>query len=67
VKIRGKIECSFKPDDKLLATLIFFAHQPEASAEGTAMDIHDGMFDGRADLVPLELMIRTRPMLPDRM
>jgi hypothetical protein len=47
VKIRGKIECSFKPDDKVLATLIFFEHQPEASAEGTAMDIHDGMFDGR--------------------
>jgi hypothetical protein len=47
VKIRGKIECFFKPDDKVLATLIFFEHQPEASGEEAAMDIHDGTFDGR--------------------
>ncbi len=47
VKIRGKIECFFKPDDKVLATLIFFEHQPEASGEETAMDIRDGTFDGR--------------------
>jgi hypothetical protein len=47
VKIRGKIECFFKPDDKVLATLIFFEHQPEVSGEETAMDIHDATFDGR--------------------
>jgi hypothetical protein len=47
VEIRGKIECSFKPNDKVLATLIFFEHQPEASGEETAMDIHNGTFDGR--------------------
>jgi hypothetical protein len=47
VQIRGKIECSFKPDDKVLTTLIFFDHQPEASGEETAIDIHGGTFDGR--------------------
>jgi hypothetical protein len=47
VEIRGKIECSFKPDDKVLATLIFVDRQPEASGEETAIDIHDGTFGGR--------------------
>jgi hypothetical protein len=47
VEIRGKIECSFKPDDKVLATLIFVDRQPEASGEETAIDIHDGAFGGR--------------------
>ena len=47
VAIRGRIECSFKPDDKVLATLIFFDHQPEATREETAIDIHGRMFDGR--------------------
>jgi len=47
VKIRGRIECSFKPDDKVLATLIFVDHQPEATGEETAIDIHSGTFDGR--------------------
>jgi hypothetical protein len=47
VKIRGRIECSFKPDDKVLATLIFVDRQPEASGEETAIDIHDGTFEGR--------------------
>ena len=47
VQIRGRIECSFKPDDKVLVTLIFFDHQPEASEEETAIDIHGDTFDGR--------------------
>ena len=47
VEVRGKIECSFKPDDKVLATLIFRDRQPEASGPETALDIHDGRFDGR--------------------
>ena len=47
VQIRGRIECSFKPDDKVLVTLIFFDRQPEASGEETAIDIHGGTFDGR--------------------
>jgi len=36
-----------KPDDKVLATLIFLDRQPEASGEETAIDIHDGRFEGR--------------------
>lgn len=47
VEVRGRIECSFKADDKVLATLIFFDRQPEGSGEETAIDIHDGRFDGR--------------------
>ena len=47
VKIRGKIECSFKPDDKVLATLIFSDRQLEASGEEAAIDIHDATFSGR--------------------
>jgi hypothetical protein len=47
VEIRGKIECSFKPDDRVLATLIFFEHQPEASGKETAIDIRGGAFGGR--------------------
>ena len=30
VQVRGKIDCFFEPDDKVLATLIFFDHQPGA-------------------------------------
>ena len=47
VKIRGKIKCSFKPDDKVMATLIVSDHQLEASGEETAIDIHDAAFSGR--------------------
>jgi hypothetical protein len=47
VQIRGRIECTFKPDDKILVTLIFFDHQPEASGEETEIDIHGRTFDGR--------------------
>jgi hypothetical protein len=47
VKIQGKIQGSFKPDDKVLATFIFVDHQPEAYGEETAIDIHNGTFSGR--------------------
>ena len=47
VKIRGKVECYFKPEDKVLVTLIFSSRQLEASGEETAVDIHDATFSGR--------------------
>src|SRR5882762_1029459 len=46
VQVRGKIECFFEPDDKVLATLIFFDHQPEASGE-TSIDVQGAIFSGR--------------------
>lgn len=46
VQVRGKIECFFEPDDKVLATLIFFDHQPEVSGE-TSIDIRGATFSGR--------------------
>jgi hypothetical protein len=47
LEIRGKIQCSFKPDDKILATLIFHDHRLEASGEEVAFDIHGDIFGGR--------------------
>ena len=47
LEIRGRVEGSIKPDDKVLVTLIFVDHQPEAFGEETAIDIHDGAFEGR--------------------
>jgi hypothetical protein len=46
VQVRGKIDCFFEPDDKVLATLIFFDHQPDASAE-ISIDVQGAMFSGR--------------------
>ncbi|SRR6266478_265453 len=46
VQVRGKIACSFEPDDEVLATLIFFDHQSEASGE-TSLDVQGAMFSGR--------------------
>jgi hypothetical protein len=46
VRIQGKIQCAFKPDDRVIAALIFSKHQLEASGEETAIDIHNGTFDG---------------------
>ena len=46
VQVRGKIQCFFEPGDRVLATLVFFDHQPEASGE-TSIDVHDTMFSGR--------------------
>jgi hypothetical protein len=42
VEVRGKLQCNFKPDYKVLITLIYSEHQREASREETALDIHDG-------------------------
>ena len=47
MEIRGKIQCSFKPDDKILATLIFHGHHLEVSGEEAAFDIHGDIFGGR--------------------
>lgn len=46
-EVHGRVQCSFKPDYKVLVTLIFKKGQIEASAEETALDIHDGSFRGR--------------------
>jgi len=47
VEIRGKVQCSFKADDKVLVTLIFHDRQLEASGEEAAFDIHGDTFSGR--------------------
>jgi hypothetical protein len=47
VEVRGKIECSFKPDDKVLVTLIFSDNQLEATGEEAAIDIRNATFSGR--------------------
>ena len=46
VEIHGKIECSFKPDYKVLITLIYSENQREALGEETALDVRDGFFKG---------------------
>jgi hypothetical protein len=46
VQVQGKIDCFFEPDDNVLATLIFFDHQPDASRE-TSIDVQGAMFSGR--------------------
>jgi hypothetical protein len=46
VEIRGKIQCSFKADDKVLATLIFNDHQLEGAGEEGAIDINGDTFSG---------------------
>ncbi len=46
MQARGKVECTFKADYKVLVTLIYSDHQREASGEETALDIHDGSFKG---------------------
>lgn len=47
VEIHGRIECSFKADDKVLVTLVFYDNQLEASGEETAVDIKGDAFSGR--------------------
>jgi hypothetical protein len=47
VEIRGKIECSLKPDDKVLVTLIFSDNQRIDPGEETAMELHNASFAGR--------------------
>jgi hypothetical protein len=46
VEVHGKVQCTFKPDYKVLVTPIYSEHQREASGEETALDIHDGSFKG---------------------
>jgi hypothetical protein len=46
IEVHGKLQCAFKPDYKVLLTLIYSEHQREASGEETALDIHDGSFKG---------------------
>jgi hypothetical protein len=46
VELHGKLQCTLKPDYKMLVTLIYSEHQPEASGEETAFDIHEGSFKG---------------------
>ncbi|HEY6389406.1 MAG TPA: hypothetical protein VIX91_27300, partial [Candidatus Acidoferrum sp.] len=38
--------CTFKPDYKVLVTLIYSEKQKEASGQTAALDIHDGSFAG---------------------
>jgi hypothetical protein len=46
VQVHGKIECTFKPDYKVLVTLIYSEHQPEAFGEETALDLRGSSFKG---------------------
>ena len=46
VVVHGRVQCNFKPDYKVLVTLIYTDHQREASGEETALEIHDGSFKG---------------------
>jgi len=46
VEIRGKVQCSFKPDYKVLVTLLFRKSQPEGFGEETALDLRDDSFQG---------------------
>jgi hypothetical protein len=46
VLVRGKVQCTFKPDYKVLVTLIYSKKQKEASGQTTALDLHDGSFAG---------------------
>jgi hypothetical protein len=47
VEVHGRVECSFKPDDKVLVALFFSKHQAEGTGEETALDIREGFFQGR--------------------
>jgi hypothetical protein len=47
VEVRGQLRCSFKPDYKVIVTLIYKKNQLEGSGEETALGIHDDSFEGR--------------------
>jgi hypothetical protein len=47
VEVHGKVRCSFKPDYKVLITLIYSEDQPEGPGDTTALDLHDGSFKGK--------------------
>ena|ERR1700743_1928163 len=44
--MHGKIECTFKPDYKVLVTLIYADKQLEGSGEETPLELRDGSFQG---------------------
>ena len=46
VEIRGKAQCSFKPNYKVLVTLLFRKNQPEGFGEENAFDLRDDSFQG---------------------
>ena len=47
VEVHGRVHCSFKPDDKILVTLLFSKHQAEGNGEETALNLSEGLFQGR--------------------
>lgn len=47
VEVHGRVQCSFKPDDKVLITLLFSKHQEEGMGEETALSLENSSFDGR--------------------
>jgi hypothetical protein len=47
VEIRGKIECSLKPDDKVLVTLIYSDNQRIDPGAETAIEVGNALFSGR--------------------
>lgn|ERR1035438_503607 len=47
VRIHGRIECSFRPDVRVVATLLFSGRKSESPAKETAMDIQDSTFAGQ--------------------
>jgi hypothetical protein len=48
-EVYGHLRCFFKPDYKVLVTLIFKKNQLEAYAEETSLDIRDDSFQGRVE------------------
>jgi len=47
VAVRGRVQCSFKPDDKVLVTLLFSKHQQEGRGVETALTLEGDSFKGR--------------------
>ena len=52
VDVHGELRSSFKPDYKVLVTLIFTKNQREATAEETALDTSDDSFHGVLRSIP---------------
>src|SRR3984957_4210717 len=47
VQIHGRIECSFKPDVRVVAVLLFSGQNSAVPAKETVMDIRDATFCGQ--------------------
>ena len=47
VTVRGRVRCSFKPDDKVLVTLLFSKTQQEGRGVETALTLEGDNFKGR--------------------